>query len=143
MEEKPNAFLKEYVERFNCVPAVVFYMLEKLNTIRKKSFTYYENSEKKLAEYNTKIKRVPFNKRVYVDESGIHAFLQREYTRLPHGNSVRDVKRGLKFEWANVIGAFHNQKYFGIEYHRHTTYGAFLKDGLKRVFLKKYRGVIR
>jgi putative heme iron utilization protein len=36
VEEKPDAFLKEYAERFNCTPAAVFYALENLNITRKK-----------------------------------------------------------------------------------------------------------
>jgi len=34
--EKPDAFLKEYAEQFNCTPTAVFYALEKLNITRKK-----------------------------------------------------------------------------------------------------------
>ena len=29
--EKPDAFLKEYAEQFNCTPTAVYYALEKLN----------------------------------------------------------------------------------------------------------------
>ena len=36
VEEKPDAFLKEYAEQFNCTPTAVFYALEKLNITRKK-----------------------------------------------------------------------------------------------------------
>jgi len=34
--EKPDAFLKEYAEQFNCTATAVFYALEKLNITRKK-----------------------------------------------------------------------------------------------------------
>jgi transposase len=36
VEEKADAFLKEYAERFNCTPAAVFYALEKLDITRRK-----------------------------------------------------------------------------------------------------------
>jgi transposase len=36
VEQKPDAFLREYAERFNCTPAAVFYALENLNITRKK-----------------------------------------------------------------------------------------------------------
>jgi transposase len=36
VEEKPDAFLKEYAEQFDCTPTAVFYALEKLNITRKK-----------------------------------------------------------------------------------------------------------
>jgi transposase len=65
---------------------------------------------------------------VYVDESGINTFLQREYARAPRGNLVRDVKRGQKFERVNVIGALCNREYFGIECYRHTTDSAFFES---------------
>jgi hypothetical protein len=38
VEEKPDAFLKEYAQQFNCTPTAVFYALEKLNITRKKNF---------------------------------------------------------------------------------------------------------
>jgi transposase len=34
--KKPDAFLAEYAEQFNCTPAAVFYALEKLDITRKK-----------------------------------------------------------------------------------------------------------
>ena len=34
--EKPDAFLKEYAEKFNCTPTAVHYALEKLDITRKK-----------------------------------------------------------------------------------------------------------
>ena len=36
VQEKPDAFLKEYAEQFNCTATAVFYALEKLNITRKK-----------------------------------------------------------------------------------------------------------
>jgi hypothetical protein len=74
---------------------------------------------------------------VYVDESGISAFLQREYDRAPHGNGVRDVKRGRKFERVNVIGALCGREYFGVECYRHTTDGAFFESCFEKRLLKE------
>jgi transposase len=34
--ERPDAFLKEFAEQFNCTPTAVFYALENLNITRKK-----------------------------------------------------------------------------------------------------------
>jgi len=36
VEEKPDAFLKEYAEQFNCTATAIYYALEKLNITRKK-----------------------------------------------------------------------------------------------------------
>jgi transposase len=38
VSEKPDAFLKEYAEQFNCTPVAIFYALEDLNITRKKDF---------------------------------------------------------------------------------------------------------
>ena len=35
--EKPDAFLCEYAEEFDCTPTAIFYALEKLNISGKKS----------------------------------------------------------------------------------------------------------
>jgi transposase len=37
LEEKPDAFLWELAERFNCTPAAIFYALERLKITRKKT----------------------------------------------------------------------------------------------------------
>jgi len=34
--EKPDAFLKEFAEQFNCTPTAIFYAFEKLDITRKK-----------------------------------------------------------------------------------------------------------
>jgi len=36
VEEKPDAFLKEYAKQFNCTATAVYYALENLNITRKK-----------------------------------------------------------------------------------------------------------
>jgi hypothetical protein len=65
--EKPDAFLKELAEPFDCTAAAVFYALEKINmNSKKKTFTYYEKSALKRAEYQARIRRVPRSKRVYI-----------------------------------------------------------------------------
>jgi len=47
--EKPDAFLKEYAEQFNCTSTAVFYALEKLNMTRKKRPSHILKSQKKSA----------------------------------------------------------------------------------------------
>src|SRR5215510_3186425 len=37
VEEKPDAFLRELAEQFNCTPVAIFYALKKLKLTRKKS----------------------------------------------------------------------------------------------------------
>ena len=47
VEEKPDAFLWELAEQFNCTPAAVFYALEKLDITRKKSVLPILKNQKK------------------------------------------------------------------------------------------------
>jgi transposase len=107
------------------------------NHTKKKSFTYYEKSEAKRSEYISKLKRVPVNERVYVDECGVNTHLQREYARAPCGEIVEDVKRGKKFERVNAIGALCDKKYYGIECYKHTTNSAFFERWFEGCLLKK------
>ena len=44
-------------------------------------------------------------KRVYVDECGVHKCLVREYGRALRGVKVEDTKRGRKFQKTNVLAA--------------------------------------
>ena len=45
--EKPDAFLKEYAEQFNCTPTAVYYALEKLNITRKKRLLHILRNPKR------------------------------------------------------------------------------------------------
>ena len=79
--------------------------LKNTRSHEKKQFTYCEKSEEKRLEYISRLNRVPHGKRVYVDESGINTYLQREYGRSPRGEIIEDVKRGKRFKRINIIGA--------------------------------------
>ena len=52
--EKPDAFLKEYAEQFNCTPVAIFYALKNLNITRKKRLLpimkNLKNSEKSIPQ---------------------------------------------------------------------------------------------
>jgi len=38
-----------------------------------------------------------FEKRIYIDESGVNSYLQREYGRAVRGQKVEDIKMGSHF----------------------------------------------
>jgi transposase len=80
---------------------------------------------------------VPLSKRVYVDESGIHTYLQREYARAPRGETIEDVKRGNHFERVNVIGALCKGAYFAIECYQRSIDGAFFERWFKDCLLSE------
>ena len=47
VSEKPDAFLKEYAESFNCTPVAIFYALEDLDITRKKNLSPITKNPKK------------------------------------------------------------------------------------------------
>ena len=71
------------------------------------------------------MKRVPGKKRVYVDECGVNTCLRREYGRALRGVQAKDVKRGSRFERANVIGARCNGKHYAVECYKHPADSGF------------------
>ena len=110
IEEKPDAYLRELAEQYNCSVTAVFYAIKKLKLTYKKTFTYSEKSEEKRAEFLDKIKAIPAEKIVYIDESGIDEYLQREKGRAPRGVKIQDTKRGRKFQRINVVAGVNVQR---------------------------------
>jgi hypothetical protein len=107
------------------------------NNQKKKRLTYFEKSDEERAQYDGKIKRVPKNKRVYVDESGINTFMQREYARAPRGETVDDLRRGEKFKRVNIIGAKCGEKYYGIECYKQNTDSEFFECWFEACLLEE------
>ena len=104
---------------------------------KKKTFTYSEKSEQKRAEFTARLKRVPQNKRVYVDESGVNTCLQREYARAPRGEIIGETTAGNKFDRVNVIGALCGGKHPAMECYRQTTKGEFFENWFENKLLKE------
>jgi transposase len=74
---------------------------------------------------------------VYIDESGVNTYLQREYARAPRGEIVEDVKPGQKFERINVIGALCEGNYYGIECYKQSTDSEFFENWFENNLLKE------
>jgi hypothetical protein len=49
--------------------------------------------------------KIPEEKRVYIDESGINKPLVREHGRSLRGVKIEDTKRGRKFQRTNIVTA--------------------------------------
>jgi transposase len=75
VEKKPDSFLKELAEKFNCSAVAIHNRLKQMKITYKKTFTYSEKSEEKRAAYLKELANIPVRKRVYVDECGIHKHL--------------------------------------------------------------------
>lgn len=58
-----------------------------------------------MKEYVKKIKDIPENEIVYVDETGIDNYLYREYARAPRGKVVYEKISGRKFKRTGIVAA--------------------------------------
>ena len=58
------------------------------NNAKKKTTRYYEQDAEKVREYLEKIKDIPQEKIIYIDETGIDKFLYRKYARAPKGKKT-------------------------------------------------------
>jgi transposase len=110
---------------------------ETQDNTKKKSFTYCEKSEDARAQYIKRLKRVPYEKRVYIDESGVNEFLQWEYGRALRGQEVEGLKPGKRFLRVNVIGALCTKEHIAVECYKHSTNSAYFEEWFEHHFLKK------
>lgn len=107
----PDAYLREIANVFNCSSTAVLKSLNKLNITRKKKTTHYhEQDPQKVKEYLEKIKDVPKEKIVYIDETGIDNCLSRQYGRSPKGARVYGKVYGYKFKRTNIVAAQQNNQ---------------------------------
>jgi len=104
----------------------------------KKTFAYSEKPEKERAKFAARLKRVPKDKRIYVDECGITTHSQREYARAPRGKIIEETKPGEKLDRVNAIGALCKGEYSAIECYRHTTDSAFFEGWFENNLLKEF-----
>ena len=77
---------------------------------KKKTTRYYEQDSQKVKEYLEKIKDIPKEKIVYIDETGIDKCLLRKYGRSPKGTRVYGKVYGQKFERTNIVAAQQNNQ---------------------------------
>lgn len=72
---------------------------------------------------------------VYVDETGVDKYFQREYGRAKRGKKVEDTKRGRRFQRTNVIGGLCCGNYLAVECYNHTTNSAFFEKWFEKNLL--------
>ena len=75
------------------------------NHAKKKTTRYHEQDAEKVREYLEKIKDIPQEKIIYIDETGIDKFLYRKYARAPKGEKIYEKVRGNKFERTRIVAA--------------------------------------
>ena len=74
---------------------------------------------------------------MYVDESGINTYIQREYARALKGEQIEDVKRGNRFERVNIIGAPCKGKRHAIQCCKQTAGAEFFESRFKDHILQE------
>jgi transposase len=87
-------------------------------------------------EFIKRLHRIPQYQRVYIDESGINQYLQREYARALRGEVIEDVKPGKRFKRINIIGAQGEDFYYGIECYEQSTDSRFFEGWFENSLLK-------
>ena len=75
------------------------------NHAKNKTTRYHEQDAEKVREYLEKIKDIPQEKIIYIDETGIDKFLYRKYARAPKGEKIYEKVRGNKFERTRIVAA--------------------------------------
>ena len=88
IEAHPDAYLKEIAEVFGCHPSLVLKRLRKLRLREKMSTFYKEQAPKQVEAYLEKIKEIPKEKLVYIDETGIQTQMYRQYAYSKRGKRV-------------------------------------------------------
>ena len=73
------------------------------NHTKKKTTYYKEQSPEKVREYEEKIREIPKEKRVYVDEAGFDTYLYRKYARAPKGQQVKESIKGHKYQRMSIV----------------------------------------
>ena len=75
------------------------------DNFKKKTPFYKERDEEKRREFQKKLENIPEENRVYVDESGINEYLQRQHGRAPIGKKVYGAMSGRRYHIESFIAA--------------------------------------
>jgi hypothetical protein len=75
--------------------------------------------------------------RIYVDESAVDRFIQRERGRAPRGVKIEDCKRGRKFQRMNVVAGLRDGQTLGVFCYEGTTDSLLFEWWFKEILLKQ------
>jgi hypothetical protein len=95
--------LREIAEVFGCTDEGVRQALIRQKITRKKTKRFRERDEKQRQEFISQIKKVTPERLVWVDETGMDAFLFREYARAPQGEKVYGEISGRKYKRVSIV----------------------------------------
>lgn len=75
-----------------------------------------------------KLKEIPEEQRIYVDESGCNESYGRTHGRALRGVKVEDTKRGRRYERTNVIAGYCSREILAPKTYKNTTNSAFFEN---------------
>lgn len=79
--------------------------------------------------------KIPEEERVYVDETGVNQFLQRERGRAFRGKKVLDVRPGRRFKRQNIVGGMCGGRLLATLHYEHSTTATFFEYWFEEVLL--------
>lgn len=80
-------------------------MQEGQNHFKKKTPFYKERDEEKRKQFVAELEKIPEKNRVYIDESGVDKYLQRERARAPRGTQIYGAISGKRYARESFIAA--------------------------------------
>ena len=101
--QKPYKNVAKKAEEFDCSEVAVFKALKRLKITRKKTTLFREIEEAFRQTFVEKLKTIPPESLVYVDECGIDQCLYRKYARTLRGQKVVAKISGQKFKRTNLV----------------------------------------
>lgn len=105
IENHPNATQKELGMLFGMSGWGVGKALRRIGIVLKKTLSYKEADKEKQTIFLERIKDIPKEQLVYVDESGINQALHKEYGYAKRGVKIHDTVCGMRFVRENFIAA--------------------------------------
>lgn len=104
IKEHPDSYLREIAEFFGVSATAIFYACKRLKiTLKKKTPFYKERDEAKREEFHKKLGEIPEENRVYVDESGINEYLQRQNARAARGEKIYGATSGNRYSRESFV----------------------------------------
>lgn len=110
VKSNPNTSPKELGSQFKISAWHACRILKKLGfSYKKKSFTYLEAKQDKREEYLAKLRSIPQEKRVYIDESGIEEHIIKEKAWGKKGARIVGKKNGKRYKRTNIVAGYVNK----------------------------------
>ena len=105
------------------------------NHAKKKTTHYGEQKPEKVAEYKEQLKKIPKEKRIYVDEAGFDSYLYRKYARAPKGQKVHEAIKGNKYQRTSIVAGKRGHDIIAPLQYKGTMHGDFFETWFEKYLL--------